>query len=99
MVQVSVRYKVFLVVDYLSTIRKIPLFKGISQCLSRKYLLHERVSAQEKKLLLQYCEQECRNQTEVYHRADRQVIQDQKRYQVPEDLLVLVKIITGIISG
>ena len=35
----------------------------------------------------------------VYHRANRQVIQDQKRYQVPEDLSVLVKIIVGIISG
>ncbi|MEH2243088.1 hypothetical protein [Nostoc sp.] len=35
----------------------------------------------------------------VYHRANRQVTQDQKRYQVPEDLSVLVKIIVGIISG
>jgi hypothetical protein len=73
MVQVSVRYKVFLVVDYLSTIIKIPLFKGISQCLIRKYLLHERVSAQEKKLLLQYCEQECRNQTDVLRELIRKL--------------------------
>ncbi|MEH2113365.1 hypothetical protein [Nostoc sp.] len=35
----------------------------------------------------------------VYHRANRQVIQDQKRYQVPEDLLILVKILTGIVIG
>jgi hypothetical protein len=35
----------------------------------------------------------------VYHRANRQVIQDQKRYQVPEDLSLLVKILVGIING
>ncbi|NMG20430.1 hypothetical protein [Brasilonema bromeliae] len=35
----------------------------------------------------------------VYNRALRKVIQDQKRYQVPEDLLILVKILIGIISG
>ncbi|PHJ64120.1 hypothetical protein VF14_22445 [Nostoc linckia z18] len=35
----------------------------------------------------------------VYHRANRQVTQDQKRYQVPEDLLLLVKILVGIING
>ena len=35
----------------------------------------------------------------LYHRANRQVTLDQKRYQVPEDLSVLVKIIVGIISG
>ncbi|MEH2001827.1 MAG: hypothetical protein V7L00_24365 [Nostoc sp.] len=35
----------------------------------------------------------------VYHRANRQVTQDQKRYQVPEDLLVLIKILIGILAG
>ncbi len=35
----------------------------------------------------------------VYNRALRKVTQDQKRYQVPEELLMLVKIIIGIISG
>jgi hypothetical protein len=35
----------------------------------------------------------------VYNRPNRQVIQDQKRYQVPEDLLMLVKILVGIIQG
>jgi len=35
----------------------------------------------------------------VYHRANRQVIQDQKRYQVPEDLSLLVKILVGIINA
>ncbi len=35
----------------------------------------------------------------VYHRANRQVIQDQKRYQVPEDLSLLVKIFVGIINA
>ncbi len=35
----------------------------------------------------------------VYHRGSRQVTQDQKRYQVPEDLSLLVKILVGIING
>ncbi|MBX9254928.1 hypothetical protein H1Q63_13390 [Desmonostoc muscorum CCALA 125] len=35
----------------------------------------------------------------VYHRANRQVTQDQKRYQVPEDLSLLVKILVGIINS
>ncbi|BAY32728.1 hypothetical protein NIES2107_46180 [Nostoc carneum NIES-2107] len=34
----------------------------------------------------------------IYDRANRQVMQDQKRYQVPEDLLTLVKILVGIIA-
>ncbi len=35
----------------------------------------------------------------VYHRGSRQVSQDQKRYQVPEDLSLLVKILVGILNG
>lgn len=35
----------------------------------------------------------------VYDRTNRQITQDQKRYQVPEDLLTLVKILISIISG
>ncbi|MBC1222881.1 hypothetical protein [Nostoc sp. UCD120] len=35
----------------------------------------------------------------IYHRANRQVAQDQNHYQVPEDLFVLVKILVGILSG
>ena len=35
----------------------------------------------------------------IYNRTNRQIIQDQKRYRVPEDLLTLVKIIISIISG
>lgn len=34
----------------------------------------------------------------IYDRANRQVMQDQKRYQAPEDLLTLVKILVGIIA-
>ncbi|MFM2063547.1 MAG: hypothetical protein RLZZ507_3218 [Cyanobacteriota bacterium] len=34
----------------------------------------------------------------VYNRTSRQVTQDQKRYRVPEDLSILVKILIGIIS-
>jgi hypothetical protein len=34
----------------------------------------------------------------IYNRANRKVTQDQKRYQVPEDLLTLMKILTGIIT-
>jgi hypothetical protein len=73
MVQVSVRYKVFKVVDYLSTIIKDTLNSGIYQYPNRKYLLHKRVSAQEKKLLLEYCEQECRNQTDVLQELIRKL--------------------------
>ena len=35
----------------------------------------------------------------IYNRTNRQIIQDQKRYRVPEDLSTLVKIIMSIISG
>ncbi|MBS9386164.1 MAG: hypothetical protein HEQ24_18850 [Dolichospermum sp. BR01] len=35
----------------------------------------------------------------IYNRTNRQIIQDQKRYRVPEDLSTLVKIIISIISG
>ncbi|MDZ8187818.1 MAG: hypothetical protein RMX96_23580 [Nostoc sp. ChiSLP02] len=35
----------------------------------------------------------------VYHRANRQVTQDHKRYQVPQDLSLLVKILVGIINS
>jgi hypothetical protein len=34
----------------------------------------------------------------IYNRANRQVIQDQKRYQVPDDLSTLMKILAGIIA-
>ncbi|MEH2071711.1 MAG: hypothetical protein V7K47_26760 [Nostoc sp.] len=35
----------------------------------------------------------------IYNRVNRQVTQDQKRYQLPQDLSLLVKILVGIING
>ncbi|MDZ7956665.1 MAG: hypothetical protein RMY34_01950 [Aulosira sp. DedQUE10] len=35
----------------------------------------------------------------IYERVNRRVMQDQKRYQVPEDLLTLIKSIVGIIAN
>ncbi len=34
----------------------------------------------------------------IYDRPNRQVTQDQKRYQIPEDLLTLVQILINIVS-